>query len=126
MLQKDVIKPNVDDMRYIKKVVDRIPTDVVNLIHGAYCQAWLDSYHSEPLEHKKENAGRYAANNLIRKLARQYMESGKVDIPRVCGNCDHCESWQGQYYCARFKQEIPVDYVTKENDCDQYENAIPF
>ena len=126
MLQKEIIQPNKDDRNYITKVTARMPSDAVRLLESAYCMAWIEAYHSESLEHKKGNAGRFAANTIIRKLAREYMETGNIDIPRICGNCDHCESWQGQYHCNKFNQNIPPEYVTKENDCEQYENAIPF
>lgn len=121
-----MIEPNHDDIRYIRAVTRRIPDAVKNELHTAYKQAWQDAYGLEHMEHKKENAGRFAANTLIRKLARNYMETGNTGIPRICGNCDKCESWQGQYYCKQFKQEIPAEYINKENDCEQYENAIPF
>ena len=126
MLQKDVMHPNNDDRVYVQRVLQRIPVPEQRLICGAYNQAWVDAYNAEPIEHKKDNAGRFAANTLIRKLARQYMEKGSTGIPRICGNCDHCQSWQGQYHCSKFKQEIPVEYVNQENECEQYENAIPF
>mgnify|MGYP001056832978 CR=1 FL=1 len=126
MLQKDVIRPNRDDANYVRMVTQRVPADVVNLMHSAYCEAWITAYNDEQLEHKKENAGRFAANTLIRKLARQYMETGSIHIPRICGNCDKCETWNGQYYCHAFEREIPIEFVKQENECEQYENEIPF
>lgn len=117
---------NKDDFNYINQVTARIPRVVKAEMVTAYKAEWERAYDAEPIKHRKENAGRFAANTLIRKLARQYMETNETGIPRICDNCDYCLVWQGQRYCDKFKQEIPAEFATKDNDCDAYENAIPF
>ncbi|AIM40748.1 hypothetical protein N22_046 [Idiomarinaceae phage 1N2-2] len=121
-----MLSPNKDDREYINRVTARIPRPVKYEMITAYKAEWLRAYDAEQIEHKKDNAGRFAANTLMRKLARKYMETNTTGIPRICGNCDHCQTWQGQHYCNRFKQEIPADYISEENNCEEYQNEVPF
>lgn len=121
-----VVNINKDDFEYINKITARIPRVVKAELITAYKSEWLRSYDAEEIKHKKENAGRFAANTLIRKLTRRYMETNSTGIPRICGNCEYCLVWQGQRYCDKFKQEIPAEFADKENDCEQYKNEIPF
>lgn len=120
------VNTNKDDLNYIKKITERLPRVIKSELVTAYKSEWIKAYDAELLEHRKENAGRFAANTLIRKLVRKYMETNQTGIPRICDNCEHCIVWQGQRYCEKFKQEIPIDFATTENDCAEYQNDIPF
>lgn len=55
-----------EDLVFIK---GRLPTGTVkrNAMQRAYAACWLAAMDQEPLSHRKENAGRFAANTALRE-----------------------------------------------------------
>ena len=117
---------NKADMDYIKAMLERLPIDVKRQLIYRYSVEFSYGYMSEPLEHKRENAGRFRANTTLRENVRRYMSEKNAPtwhVPQICGNCDHLNM---QGVCTKFNEPVPDEYTTKENDCEQYLNSIPF
>ena len=54
-----------DDRTFVLSRLDRIPTRLwVEAMQG-YIKEWRDGMENEPVEHKKENAGRFKANQYL-------------------------------------------------------------
>ena len=116
-----------DDWRYLVKLTVRIPNHVVSKLVWLYKIDWIKARELEPVEHKKENAGRFYANSEIRKNVWDYMEAGKepdCEVPRFCINCDHLHMQDGM--CQKYNQAVPEDYQRKDNDCEHFLCQIPF
>ena len=113
-----------EEVKFLTKILERVSNKGLMLAH--YQQAFAEAYSAEPMEHKKENAARFAANTRIRELVKQDMQGipiKQVDIPRVCGNC-HWLDIQG--ICTAYNQYVPMEYLNEENKCEKYRNGVPF
>jgi len=118
-------KNNRADCKFISALLERVEDK--HLFTNSYHYTWLYAYEQEPLEQKKENAGWRNANNNIRNEVINYMETGeKPELPEppiVCGNCEFLSI---DNFCFKFKQTVPPEYISKENNCEHYKNGIPF
>jgi hypothetical protein len=65
--------PMREDKKHLWKHIDKMPGAVQVRTVTAYLQQWQLGSEAEPLEHKKENAGRHRANAWLRepKLTEQ-------------------------------------------------------
>lgn len=56
-----------DDARWIKEQLDRLPYRYRKQAEEGYSDAYQAAHDAEPVDHKKENAARRAANARLRK-----------------------------------------------------------
>lgn len=54
-----------DDINYIRKEVKPLPKDLRKATMLAYIECWLKAMAQEPVEHKRQSKGRYAANSWL-------------------------------------------------------------
>lgn len=55
-----------DDARWIRQQLERIPQRYRQKAVDGYSDAYQSAYDAEPIEHRKENAARFAANTRLR------------------------------------------------------------
>lgn len=116
---------NKADCVFISKLLERVENK--KQFTNSYHYTWLSAYYFEPLEHKKENKGFKTANNNIRQEVINYMKTGETpklpEPPVICGNCEFLSV---DDFCFKFKQHVPKEYISTENNCEHYQNGIPF
>jgi hypothetical protein len=106
-----------------------------NYLITNYSIIWRDNYEAEPVEHRKSNAGRYAANVWLREelermkidkpdYLKEYEAIVKAGPPRCCHSCDYYRYDDG--YCMKFKQTPPVEFVQQQDACGDWLHRIPF
>ena len=60
------------DANWLKEQLAKLPVTIALETCGKYSAAYRDAFDSEPSEHKKENAGRKAANTRLREFVKAY------------------------------------------------------
>ena len=56
-----------DDEKWVTKQITKIPEPGLRVkVWQAYKKAFDEAFETEPLEHRKENKARFAANNRLR------------------------------------------------------------
>ena len=123
-----------DDKRYVKIIVDGFPLDVRRALLWGYVTAWEDAEAKEPVPHRRDNAGRRAANEWIRQeaLALRFAEPEDVKHWREAKHrhapacCHTCEFYDQDGHCTVFDQDPPEDFAAMIGACDQWEEEIPF
>lgn len=120
-----------DDKRFLARLLEPLARDAKGRVMWAYRAAWEAGEAEEAVPHKKENAGRRAANLWIRELMMEtppavlrYRELIDQGPPRLCHTCDHFDKEDG--HCAHFNATPPADFTATENACDQWVIEIPF
>lgn len=56
-----------DDQRWLRAMLQSLPITWQRELLGEYRRLWLLAYERQPVEHKKANSGRFAANTWIRE-----------------------------------------------------------
>lgn len=113
-----------EEVKFLTKILERVSNKGLMLAH--YQRAFLDAYNGEPMDHKKENAARFAANTRVRELVKQDIQGipiTQIDIPRICGNCQWLDI---NGICASYNQYVPTEYLNEKNECEKYRNGVPF
>ena len=59
-------EPNQQDLNFLKRCTVGLSKDSKRLLWEKYQETWIEAAEKEPVTHKKENAGRLAANTYIR------------------------------------------------------------
>lgn len=67
-----------DDRRWIEEQVSKLPKTHWQKIRAGYDQAFREAYENETVPHRKEGAGRFAANTRLRR----YVEAVLSKKPR--------------------------------------------
>lgn len=62
----------VADAKWLEEQLAKLPVNIALEICGKYSAAYRDAFDAESLEHKRENAGRKAANTRLRKFVKSY------------------------------------------------------
>ena len=104
MAEVDVYKICVehpDDWQFVRSLTHDAPANVLPALFCAYLSTWRHAAMQEPASHRKENAGRRAANTRLR-LDAIAMEGGDKDTrqryarlvqygpKQNCATCQHC------------------------------------
>lgn len=97
---KDYI-PHAKDWEFIQRTVAGLPARLYPALFCAYLASWRHAALSEPVEHKRDNVGRRAANTRIRESAAgirandtrtlaiytRLLESGPKQSCATCSKC---------------------------------------
>ena len=90
-----------DDWRFVRGLIHHAPAHVLPALMCAYLATWRHAAMGEPSPHRKDNAGRRAANSRLR-IDSQRMEGGHAPTRRryaklvqdgpkqACTTCQHC------------------------------------
>jgi len=117
-----------DDVRFLSRVLEPLSREAQGRIMWAYRAAWADGEAAEPLPHRKENAGRRAANEWARSIMEipqnvlRYRELIEQGPPQCCHTCDHFDGDT----CAKFDQTPPADFAATEGACPHWLAEVPF
>lgn len=60
------------DAKWLKEQLSKLPVSIALETCGKYSAAYRDGFNSEPLDHKKGNAGRKMANTRLRVFVESY------------------------------------------------------
>lgn len=60
-----------DDTKWLQQQLARIPLQHRVTACLAYSKVWQEAHDAEPLQHCKENAGRFAANSRLRAYIKK-------------------------------------------------------
>ena len=63
-----------DDAQWIAEQLRLLPYSYRHKAAQGYSEAYADAYAAEPLEHKKDNRARFAANTRLRKFVQKIAE----------------------------------------------------
>jgi hypothetical protein len=120
-----------DDARFLARILGSLSREAQGRVMWAYRAAWADGEAAEPLPHRKENAGRRAANKWVRsvmeapKSVMRYRELIEQGPPQCCHTCDHFVRENGGL-CAKFDQTPPADFAATEGVCPHWLAEVPF
>ncbi len=90
-----------DDWQFVRSLIHHAPDNVIPALLRAYLATWRHAAMNEHKEHRKDNAGRKAANSRLR-IDSQRMASGDSDTrkryarlvqkgpKRACTTCQNC------------------------------------
>lgn len=62
-----------EDAKWIRQQLERIPPRYRQQAMDGYSEAYKSAYDAEPVEHRKENAARRAANERLRKYVEKVL-----------------------------------------------------
>ena len=62
---------HLHDKKWIEEQLKKLPPFAVRRAIEGYEKVFSESYDSEPIEHKKMNVARYAANTRLRKYIKK-------------------------------------------------------
>lgn len=90
-----------DDWTFVRGLVHHAPDNVLPALFCAYLATWRHAAMNESRAHKKENAGRYAANSRLRidseamergdpATAKRYARLVQHGPKQGCATCQHC------------------------------------
>lgn len=93
--------PHAKDWEFIQRTLHGIPARLYPALFCAYLASWRHVAMIEPVEHKKDNAGRRAANTIIRVSAEGIRNGNERTLatysrmltsgPKVnCSTCSKC------------------------------------
>lgn len=97
--QKLIMHP--DDWQFVYSLVHHAPDHILPALFCAYLASWRHAAMMEPLPHKKDNAGRRAANTRLRTDADRMQQGDQATMElygrlvregpkRGCATCRHC------------------------------------
>jgi len=104
MAEVDIYKRYVvhpDDWRFVRSLIHHAPAQVLPALMCAYLSSWRWAAMQEPASHRKDNAGRRAANTRLR-VDSERMEKGHHSTrqryarlvnsgpKQACTTCQHC------------------------------------
>lgn len=69
-----------DDERWIADKLAELPQKARKNISMSYSDVYLEEYDKEPVQHKKENKARRAANTRLRKYVERYSSVMKCKV----------------------------------------------
>lgn len=124
-----------DDRQHINQLTKPLSIDIANNLRERYIEIWQEHFDAELVEHKKSNAGRYAANVWLwevieeMKYAKpdfliQHENAIKQPTPRCCHSCDNYRYDDGK--CLKFNQFPPEEFTQQRDQCDAWLFRIPF
>ena len=107
---------------------------IVRALLHKYYETWIKAMDGQPIEHKKANAGRYAANTWLLseieamrhqepEIVKHYRQVLVQRPPKCCHTCYHYT--QGGL-CDKFDMQPPEDFAATPDQCDQWQDEIPF
>lgn len=122
-----------DDLKFFESLTHHAPSDVLLLLRFEYIRAWKAAAAAEPYSHRKDNAGRFAANTMIREDSEnmrardpetlaKYKKLLEQGPPRICCTCEHYDQ---NGHCEKLKADPPHDFA-QSKCCDNWEPVIPF
>lgn len=93
--------PHAKDWEFIRRTLQGIPARLYPALFCAYLASWRHAAINEPVVHKKDNAGRKAANTIIRVSAEGVRKGNAKTLatysrmltrgPKVnCSTCAKC------------------------------------
>ena len=122
-----------DDARFLARILGSLSREAQGRVMWAYQTAWADGEAAEPLPHRKENAGRRAANEWARSIMEtpqnvlRYRELIEQGPPQCCHTCDHFVRDHAEgAICAKFDQTPPADFAATEGACPHWLAEVPF
>jgi len=106
-----------DDVVFLRGNLQGGEPEIQKAMLFGYWQVWHEAEKSEPVEHKKDNVGRYAANLWLRQeieqlrhaepeVVRKYKEIVNNPPPRCCHTCAF---YTDNGLCDKFGMEPPED-----------------
>jgi hypothetical protein len=125
---------NKDDEQYLVVLLRGIEDFAqAGLLHR-YALAWKAAHDAEPASHRKENAGRRAANTIIRQeakamraeepdMVKQYREWQNFGPPPCCHTCLY---YSKEGVCEWHNMTPPAEFTQQIGQCPDWEMEIPF
>lgn len=113
-----------DDAEFIDKITARINQKIA--IINDYSIFWTKQYNLESEDHKKENCATRQSNIRIRQMVKKAMKGEDIETespPAICGNCEYLNI---DNFCIKYKQPVPNEFISEENNCEHYKNGVPF
>jgi len=132
------IKLNRENRDFLRKQLHGGEPPIVRALLCRYIKVWEQHANAEPLPHRKDNAACRAANLwLLDEIDRlrtgdtetveTYTEhnAAGIDAYKSCRTCEHYRS--DRNHCVVYQATPPDEYVNEApNDCEQWEDEIPF
>lgn len=92
---------NPEDWAFLRPLVAHAPSNVLPALFCAYLSTWRAAAMKEALPHRKDNAGRRAANSRLRvdshlmmagdtKTRQRYARLVSQGPRQSCATCQHC------------------------------------
>lgn len=72
-MAKPAIKHHPHDFKWICEQIARLPVHLQPRAEAGYSLVYQEAHDAEPVEHKKENAARFAANTRLRKFVEKVL-----------------------------------------------------
>lgn len=69
-----------DDARWLSDQLAQLPLRLRERAAAGYSAAYQAAYESEPMEHKRENAARFAANSRLRLFVRKALHASGIGV----------------------------------------------
>lgn len=123
-----------DDKAFLRDNLSEGEPEIQKTILWQYWKAWRAAEEAEPVDHKRPNAGRHAANLWLRQeveqlrhaepeVVRKYKEVVNNPPPRCCHTCAYYTD-EGQ--CSYYGMEPPEDFAATLDACPTYKQEVPF
>lgn len=64
------------DVKWVQQQLNRLPMQYKQKARQGYEQAWKEAHDAEPVDHKKSNAARRAANTRLRLFVERVIMRG--------------------------------------------------
>ena len=123
-----------DDKKWLRHILTDGEPQIVRALLLRYADIFLQCSDAEPVKHRKDNAGRRAANTWIRQeidkmrheepeTVKNYRRLLKEPFPKCCHTC---ENYDLQGVCLRYGMEPPEDFAAKTDACADWVEDIPF
>ena len=124
-----------EDWKFLAAQMQDGERPIVRSLLNDYIAVWIEAMNQQPIEHKKANTGRFAANvwllqeieamrhaqpEIVKKYL-QVMDQNK--IPKLCHTCHH---YNQKGVCEKFGMGPPEDFAATPDQCDQWLDEIPF
>jgi hypothetical protein len=124
-----------EDLHYLRKLLRDGEAPIVRALVLRYADTWRQASMAEPLPHRRDNRGRYAANCWIRQetealrhaepeIVQRYRKILHTGMPRCCHTCYH---YTDDGKCTLHGEHPPEDFAgTVPTVCTAWEEEIPF
>lgn len=123
-----------DDVRYLRRMLSPLAGRIQYKMLAEYYLIWMLSSEDEATQHRKENAGRRAANewltsevNAMREkepeTVRKYREAMATPIPKCCFTCDH---YGADGKCSVFGMNPPKSFAESLDKCNDWKEELSF
>lgn len=123
-----------DDKKWLQQLLSGLPDRVKDVLFFEYKVIFKNAANNEPVNFKKSNVARFAANSWIREEVRKlkhkepeivlkYRELIATPIPKCCHTCDN---YADSGMCSEFNMQPPEEFAATIGECESWIIEVPF